>query len=165
MQWPEGRLFNPGHSIEVAWFIMHLTDHVEDRDMFFLALDVLQGSLEFGWDDEHGGIYYFMDVEGKPTLQLESNMKLWWPHTEAIYALVLAFCRTGENRWLQWLDKVHHYAFSHFVDVEYGAWFGYCDRQGNLTHTSKGSHYKGFFHVPRALLFSIQEIHRYAAKD
>ena len=160
-QWPEGRLFNPGHSIEVGWFMMRLLDHVPDSEMFSLALDVLEGSLDFGWDKEHGGIYYFMDIEGQPTLQLESSMKLWWPHTEAIYALVLFFCRTEDARWLGWLEKVHQYAFSHFVDAEYGEWFGYCDRQGRPTHTSKGSHYKGFFHVPRALLFSIHEIDRY----
>jgi N-acylglucosamine 2-epimerase len=160
-QWPEGRLFNPGHSIEVAWFIMRLLDHVDEVGMFSLALDVLDGSLDVGWDKEFGGIYYFVDVEGRPTLQLESGMKLWWPHTEAIYALILAFCRTEDARWLDWLEKVHQYAFSHFVDAENGGWFGYCDRQGRLTHTSKGSHYKGFFHVPRALLFCIQEIDRY----
>ncbi|KPL16295.1 MAG: N-acylglucosamine 2-epimerase [Bacteroides sp. SM23_62] len=165
VQWPEGRLFNPGHSIEVAWFVIHLLEYVEDSDMFSLALDALEGSLNFSWDQQYGGIYYFMDVEGKPTLQLESGMKLWWPHTEAIYALVLAFCRTEDARWLEWLDKVHDYAFSHFVDNENGAWFGYCDRYGTLTHTSKGSHYKGFFHVPRALLFSILEIDRYLSID
>ncbi|KPL26066.1 MAG: N-acylglucosamine 2-epimerase [Bacteroides sp. SM1_62] len=165
VQWPEGRLFNPGHSIEVAWFVIHLLEYVEDSEMFSLALDALEGSLNFSWDQQYGGIYYFMDVEGKPTLQLESGMKLWWPHTEAIYALVLAFCRTEDARWLEWLDKVHDYAFSHFVDNENGAWFGYCDRYGTLTHTSKGSHYKGFFHVPRALLFSILEIDRYLSID
>ena len=157
-QWPEGRIFNPGHSIEVAWFILHLIKHIPDDLMQKLALDVLEGSLDFGWDKEYGGLYYFMDIEGKPTLQLESGMKLWWPHTEAIYALILAFRLTGDNKWIDWLEKVHKYTFDHFVDWQDGGWFGYCDRQGNLTHTCKGGNYKGFFHVPRALLFSIQEI-------
>ncbi len=157
-QWPEGRLFNPGHSIEVAWFIIHMLDFVEDREMFSIALKVLEGSLKLGWDNTHGGISYFLDVEEKPTLQLESGMKLWWPHTEAIYALTLAFCKTEDLKWLDWLKKVHDYTFSHFVDPEYGEWFGYCDRQGNLSHTSKGGSYKGFFHVPRALLYSIRVI-------
>jgi N-acylglucosamine 2-epimerase len=125
-----------------------------------LALDALEGSLEFGWDKEFGGLPYFMDIEGKPTLQLESSMKLWWPHTEAIYALVLAYKLTGQQKWLQWLEKVDGYAFSHFADAKFGEWFGYCDRRGNLTHTCKGGNYKGFFHVPRFLLMSIQAIDR-----
>ena len=160
-QWPEGRIFNPGHSIEVAWFIIQMLQYVDDSEMLNLALEVLEGSLNFGWDKECGGIYYFMDVEEKPTLQLESGMKLWWPHTEAIYALILAYCKTENTKWLDWLKKVHNYTFTHFVDHENGGWFGYCDRQGTLTQQSKGSNYKGFFHVPRALLYSIQEIDRY----
>jgi N-acylglucosamine 2-epimerase len=155
---PEGRLFIPGHSIEVAWFLLHLLDHVDDEDAHKMAYDIIEGSLEYGWDREYGGLYYFMDVENRPTLQLESDMKLWWPHTEALYALVLAYTRTKEPRWLDWLKKVHDYTFKHFVDPEHSGWFGYCDRRGNLTHTCKGGNYKGFFHVPRALLFCIQAI-------
>ena len=154
--WPEGRLVNPGHSIEVAWFLLHLLNFVPDKQMEQMAYNVIKGSLELGWDNEFGGIFYFMDISAKPTLQLESSMKLWWPHTEAIYALSLAYKKTGDNVWLDWLAKVHDYAFSHFVDDEIGGWFGYCDRRGNLTHTCKGGNYKGFFHVPRALLFVSQ---------
>jgi N-acylglucosamine 2-epimerase len=155
---PEGRFFNPGHSIEVAWFMLHVLEHVDDENARTMAYDIIEGSLEYGWDREYGGLYYFMDLENRPTLQLESAMKLWWPHTEALYALVLAYTKTREQRWLDWLKKVHDYSFEHFVDSEHGGWFGYCDRRGNLTHTCKGGNYKGFFHVPRALLFCIQAI-------
>lgn len=158
--WPEGRIFNPGHSIEVAWFLLHMLEFFPNPEHQQLALDALEGSLEFGWDKKYGGLFYFMDVEGKPTLQLESSMKLWWPHTEALYALVLAFRLTGEKRWLRWLEKVDDYCDAHFVDKKYGEWFGYCDRQGRRTHTCKGGNYKGFFHVPRALLMSIQQIEK-----
>ncbi len=159
--WPEARLFNPGHSIEVAWFLLHMLEFFPDAALQCLALDALEGSLELGWDKEYGGLYAFMDIEGKPTLQLESDMKLWWPHTEAIYALVLAYTLTREARWLTWLDRVHDYAYAHFADPQYGEWFGYCDRRGVPTHTLKGGNYKGFFHVPRALLFSIQRWERF----
>ncbi|HMO57415.1 MAG TPA: AGE family epimerase/isomerase [Roseiflexaceae bacterium] len=159
-QWPEGRLFNPGHAIEVAWFLLHMLDFVPSAFHEQLALDTLEGSLEYGWDAEYGGLYYFMDIAGRPTLQLEANMKLWWPHTEAIYALVLAAMRTGEQRWLNWLERVDAYSFEHFADPDHGEWFGYLDRSGRPALMSKGGNYKGFFHLPRALLFSIQAIER-----
>ena len=155
--WPEGRFFNPGHSIEVAWFILHLLRFKPDPKIEQMAFDVMEGSLELGWDKEFGGIFYFMDLENKPTLQLESSMKLWWPHTEAIYALELAYLMTKDQKWLSWLQRVDEYTFSHFVDHEYGEWFGYLDRYGKRTHTSKGGSYKGFFHVPRMLLMCVQE--------
>lgn len=163
-KWPERRLFNPGHSIEAAWFIFYLLDWTDDPEAETMALNVIENSLAFGWDKEYGGLYYFMDIDAKPTLQLESTMKLWWPHTEAIYALILAYSRTTDKKWLDWLEKVDEYSFSHFVDKEHGGWFGYCDRQGNLTHTCKGGNYKGFFHVPRALLYSFQELDRLTAQ-
>jgi N-acylglucosamine 2-epimerase len=153
-QSPQGRLFCPGHSIEVGWFMLHLLEFLPDRAKEQMALDIIKGSVDAGWDKEFGGLYYFMDIEGKPTLQLESDMKLWWPHTEAIYALALAYKKSGERVWLDMLNEVHQYAFEHYADEQHGGWFGYCDRRGNLTHRSKGGSYKGFFHVPRALLLT-----------
>ena len=94
---PEGRLFCPGDSIEASWFLLHAAP---DEEMRGLLLDSIEGALEFGWDQEYGGLYYFMDVEGLPPLPLESNMKLWWPHTEAIYATVLAHSLTRDPKWL-----------------------------------------------------------------
>jgi N-acylglucosamine 2-epimerase len=150
---PEGRLFCPGDSIEASWFLLHAGP---DEEMRTLLLDSILGALEFGWDKEYGGLYYFMDVDGLPPLPLESNMKLWWPHTEAIYATLLAHSLTSDQRFLTWLERIDAYAFAHFSDQEHGEWFGYCDRRGDLTNTAKGNNYKGCFHVPRMLLLSYQ---------
>lgn len=164
LSFPEGRLACPGSSLEVAWFLLHVMEALSDFSRRDVVIDSIEGALEFGWDSEYGGLYYFMDIEGRPPLQLEANMKLWWPHTEAIYALVLAATMTGERRWAEWLGRIDEWAFRHFSDPEYGEWFGYCDRRGDLTHTLKGNNYKGSFHVPRALLFSIQRIEAQSAR-
>jgi N-acylglucosamine 2-epimerase len=159
---PEGRLFCPGSALEVAWFLLHVLRLHPDREIERLCLDAIEGALHFGWDREHGGLYYFMDADGRPPAQLEWHMKLWWPHTEALYALVLAATRTGERRWLDWLERVDSYTFARFPDSAYGEWFGYLDRAGYPTHDLKGAAYKGCFHVPRCLLFSIQAIGEHA---
>jgi len=164
LQAPEGRFFNPGHSIETVWTLLHLLRRHPDAERQRQVLDILEGSLELGWDKEFGGLYYFMDIQGKPVLPLEAQMKLWWPHTEAIYAVLLAYRLTREKKWLQWLERLDRYAFSHFADPDYGGWFGYCDRRGNLTNTCKGNNYKGMYHVARFLLMSIQEIERLEAE-
>lgn len=153
---PEGRLFCPGSSLEVAWFLLHILQRYPDDARQRQVLEIIEGSLEFGWDGEYGGLYYFMDVGGHPTLQLESSMKLWWPHTEALYSVLLAYSISGDEKWLLWLERLDTYAYKHFADPVYGEWFAYCDRQGNLTHTLKGNNYKGSFHVPRFLLLSTQ---------
>ena len=153
---PEGRFLCPGSMIEVAWFLLEVEKLRPDAALRQMLFDVIEGALEIGWDREYGGLFYFMDSECKPMLQLEAPMKLWWPHTEALYGLILAYTETRDAKWLPWLEKVDAYAFSHFADPEYGEWFGYCDRGGKLTHTLKGNNYKGAFHVPRFLLFSLQ---------
>ena len=155
---PEGRLFNPGHAIETAWILLDMLALLPDPAHRQMALDAILGSLELGWDERHGGILYFLDLAGRPTLQLEATMKLWWPHAEAIYALARAYAETRDPAYVAWLERVDAYTYGHFVDAEHGEWFGYCQRDGSLALTSKGGNYKGFFHVPRALLFSIKAL-------
>ncbi len=155
---PEGRFFNPGHSIETAWFLLRMLEHCPNARRRRIALDAIEGSLEFGWDKKYGGLFYFMDVAGKPTIPLEADMKLWWPHVEAIYAVLLAYKLTGDGRWLQWLAKIHDYTFAHFPDRRYGGWFGYLDRRGNITNDCKGNNYLGCYHVVRSLMLSAQLI-------
>jgi N-acylglucosamine 2-epimerase len=162
---PDGRFFNPGHSIEMAWFLLLLLRRLPDAARQTRVLEILAASLEAGWDREYGGIFYFMDIEGKPMLPLESAMKLWWPHTEALYAVVLAYTTTGDPGWLAWLERLDSYAWDRFPDPEWGEWYGYLDRAGNLTNSCKGNHYKGFFHVPRCLLMSVQEIDAWERKS
>jgi len=149
---PEGRCVNPGHDIEVAWFLMHEGLYRKDSSLIDAALEIIDWSLFLGWDEKYGGILYFVDVEGKPQTRLEWDMKLWWPHTEALYALLLAHYLTGEEKYLGWYEKVHDYSFNHFPDPEYGEWFGYLHRDGSLLTPLKGSMWKGSFHLPRALL-------------
>jgi N-acylglucosamine 2-epimerase len=149
----EGRKVNPGHALESAWFIMHEGMHRQDNDLIRQATDIITWSLELGWDKEYGGILYFVDVEGKSPVQLEWDMKLWWPHTEALYALLLAYHLTAESKYVEWYEKVHDWSFSHFADPEYGEWFGYLHRDGTVSSPAKGGMWKGAFHLPRTLLY------------
>jgi N-acylglucosamine 2-epimerase len=147
----EGRLLNPGHAIEAGWFVQHWAQHLDRPGLQKLAADVVRWSFETGWDDEHDGLFYFLDAEGYPPTTLEWFMKLWWPHPEALYTHLLNYALTGrEEDWVAF-EQVHDYAFEHFSDPEYGEWFGYLDRQGHVTHECEGAPYKGCFHVPRGL--------------
>ncbi len=153
---PQGRCINPGHSIETAWFLMHQGIYRNDKVLINSAEEILSYSLEIGWDSIYGGLLYFIDIEGKPAEQLEWDMKLWWPHTEALYATLLAYYLTGKVKYSDWFKKVNDWAFSHFSDEENGEWFGYLHRDGSVANTLKGSLWKGAFHLPRALLLCIR---------
>lgn len=153
---PEGRVVNPGHAIESAWFMLREARYRGDRGLQQRALEVLDWSLEWGWDEPRGGLLYFVDIEGRPPEQLEWDMKLWWPHTEALYALLLAHELTGEGRYLAWHDRVHAWSVAHLTDPAYGEWYGYLHRDGSVALPAKGSMWKGAFHVPRSLLYCMQ---------
>jgi N-acylglucosamine 2-epimerase len=151
---PEGRCVNPGHAIETAWFIMLEAERRNDPALLRKALEVLDWSLALGWDRKFGGgILYFVDIEGKQPVQYEWDMKLFWPHNEAIYATLLAVHLTGEKKYEDWFEKIYRYSMSHFPDKEYGEWIGYLHRDGTVSHDLKGNMWKGCFHVPRMQLY------------
>jgi len=161
---PEGRLVNPGHAIETSWFILREGARREDATLVTSALDILRWSLDWGWDQDYGGILYFVDIEGRPPHQLEWDMKLWWPHTEALYALLLASRLTGDPFYVDWYERVHAWAWDHFADPEHGEWYGYLHRDGSVALDSKGSIWKGCFHLPRALLYGMQLLQQMSAQ-
>lgn len=149
---PTGRTINPGHSIENAWFLMNQAVYANDQELLQKALNILRWSLELGWDEEYGGIYYFRDVFNRPCEQLEHDMKLWWVHNEALIATLLGANLTGDAYYEEWYEKLHNYVFNHFPDKEYGEWYGYLHRDGTVSHNQKGSLWKGPYHLMRAMM-------------
>ena len=149
---PEGRQLNPGHAIEAGWFLQHWALRRRDADLSALAVDIVRWSHAEGWDERHGGLFYFLDALGHSPIQLEWSMKLWWPHCEALYAHLLDYSVTrGESDWALF-QATKDYTFARFPDRTYGEWYGYLDREGRVSQSFKGGPYKCAFHVPRALL-------------
>ncbi len=145
----DGRLLNPGHAIEGAWFIMQEGKHRGDTELLRLGCDMLDWMWERGWDREHGGIFYFRDVFGKPVQEYWQDMKFWWPHNETAIATLLAYRLTGDEKYARWHRMVHDWAYAHFSDPEYGEWYGYLHRDGRVSVPLKGNLWKSFFHHPR----------------
>ena len=148
----EGRLVNPGHIIEAMWFMMDLADRRQDSVLMNKCIAIAIRALEYGWDEQYGGILYFKDILNRPTQQLEWDQKLWWVHLEALVCMAKGYAYTGNEKCKAWFEKLDAYTFTRFSDPEYGEWYGYLNRQGEPLLTLKGGKWKGCFHVPRALL-------------
>lgn len=147
----EGRLVNPGHGIEAMWFLMDLAERADNKALAQKGMEITLNILEYGWDKQHGGIFYFLDVKGAPPQQLEWDQKLWWVHVETLISLLKGYLHTGDERCWTWFEKVHEYTWTHFADQEHPEWFGYLNRQGEVLLPLKGGKWKGCFHVPRGL--------------
>ena len=146
-----GRVINPGHCIETAWFLFDVATERGDKELTRLALTVLDWSWEWGWDKEYGGIINFRDCKNFPPQDYSQDMKFWWPQTEAIIANLYAFKLTGEEKYLKRHKQVSDWTYAHFPDAEYGEWYGYLHRDGSVAQTAKGNIFKGPFHIPRMM--------------
>jgi len=127
-----GRVINPGHCIETAWFLMEAAPLMDNPEhVRRLGIQILDWDFEWGWDKEFGGIINFRDCRGFPPQDYSQDMKFWW-HRQA-------------SEW----------AYSHFPDETFGEWYGYLHRDGTVAQPAKGNIFKGPFHVPRMMIKSM----------
>ena len=77
----------------------------------------------------------------------------------------MAYEKTREQEMWTRFQMVAEYTMSHFKDQKRGGeWYGYLNRNGNVTHNFKGGPYKGCFHVPRALWMCVKILERMCQK-
>ena len=166
----EGRFTNPGHALEGLAFILEALRLKGYHSAFaseYLpkVLDAVKTSFSYGWDSEQGGIRYFRDILDKPMEKHEFMLKAWWPQNETATAVLRAYEASGDNVFLEMFEQVENYAWQHLRDTEYPEWFAYAAVDGRQYHSYKGSRFKGFFHLPRHLLNSIETFDRLIAQN
>ncbi len=164
-----GRVINPGHCIETAWFLLEEAkyrgwDEGFGKEIKDMALQILDWSWEWGWDNEFGGIINFRDCKGFPAQDYSQDMKFWWPQTEGIIATLYAYEATGDTKYLEMHRLVNEWAYEFLPDPVYGEWFGYLHRDGSVAQPAKGNLFKGPFHIPRMMIKSQMVIDNILAK-
>ena len=124
-----------------------------DKALVKKAEDIFLNAINAGWDQEYGGLLYFIDACDQPPEAYEHDMKLWWPHNEILISSLMLCRDTGKECYLEWFFTCLDYCRKHFSDPEYGEWYGYLRRDGLPTMPStKGSTFKGPFHMPRSMI-------------
>ncbi|XP_074058473.1 N-acylglucosamine 2-epimerase [Macrotis lagotis] len=147
-----GRQQNPGHTLEAGWFLLrHAIRNRNPELKAHIIEKFMVQPFHSGWDNENGGIFYFQDADRFCPTQLEWDMKLWWPHSEAMIAFLMGYSETRDPSLLRLFCQVAEYTFERFSDLEHGEWYGYLNREGKVALSFKGGPFKGCFHVPRCL--------------
>ncbi|XP_062855332.1 N-acylglucosamine 2-epimerase isoform X2 [Trichomycterus rosablanca] len=73
----QGRLQNPGHALEAGWFLLQYAKAQGDKELQKVAVEkFMEVPFLTGWDKKHGGLFYFLDVDGHCPTQ-----ELWCPPT------------------------------------------------------------------------------------
>ena len=160
---PAGTFVMPGHAIECMWFVMHVAERRDNTELIRRAAEVMRWHLELGWDEEFGGIFLSRDVEGHQPYLPHSEMKVWWPHVEALYGTLLAHYLTREPWCLEWHEKVADWTWAHFPAPEFGEWRQRLNREGKPTTEIVALPVKDPFHLPRGAILILQLLERMRA--
>ena len=162
---PEGRTMVPGHGIESGYFQLLNFRASGEEALLRRSCDAIRCCCERGWDPIHGGLFLGLDVAGRePVYWKNAEMKLWWPHAEALPACLLAWEVCGEQWCVEWLQKIHEWSFGHFPVREFGEWTQRLDRAGRPVDTLVALPVKDPFHLPRALIIAIETLERIRTK-
>ena len=114
----QGRLMNPGHAIEAGWFLLNRARLHNDDNLKQTAIEkFIELPFSIGWDSKNSGLYYLLDADGFSPTQLEWNMKLWWPHCEALIAFLMAYKETRSAKHLENFYNVFDYTWTHVSSV------------------------------------------------
>ncbi|MBQ4266813.1 MAG: AGE family epimerase/isomerase, partial [Clostridia bacterium] len=105
----EGRVVNPGHDIECSWFLMERAKATNNEALFSKAVEIFDMAFEKGLDKEYEGILYFFDCLGNPPEAYEHDMKLWWPHNEALIASLMIYKETNNKKYLGIFEQILNY--------------------------------------------------------
>ena len=172
-----GSYVNPGHTLEDMWFVMHYAQQIKDKNLIEKAVELAENSFKLGWDKEYGGLFQYVSKEGgKPTgdvsgiesskmvKKLKNNwdIKLWWPHSEALYTFLLGYKLTGKESLFETYHKIHEYTFKVFPNSnkEVGEWIQIRDRKGNPVQKIVALPVKDPYHITRNLILIIELLSR-----
>ena len=135
----------------------------------------MKASFFKGWDEKYGGVLHFVNLEGDP-LVFESDCdeptitlvkggwgdKLWWEHSETLYASLLFSRVTGDRVFSDIHDKTLDYVKGHFInpDKTVGEWIQILTREGRPQEKVVALPVKDPFHITRNLLLICELLSR-----
>lgn len=163
----------PGHVFESMWFVIRTALQHGRTDWIERASRAIARAFQVGWDAEYGGLFRSVDREGGMPRGVSGNgpyealmidtwdTKIWWPHSEALYATLTAYHATGDADFASMHARIHDYVFQTFPnpDVSVGEWIQIRDRRGLPLNKCVALPVKDPYHILQNLLLSIELLH------
>lgn len=171
----QGRLVDPGHTMESLWFAMREGEKRGDSAVIRRASEMVDWVIDRAWDQAYGGFYQQVDAfDTVPEKRFRSNRyvdidvgwdeKIWWVQAEALYTLALSACLTGNEHHFAMFQKLHTYCKDAFSDPVHSEWYSFLHRDGTVKSDRKGFELKGPYHVPRCTMQLALLFERFAGK-
>ena len=146
---------------------------ISEQSMDKAAEKIMRTAFWKGWDERYGGILHFVNLDGDPlTFESDSDEptvtlvkggwgdKLWWVHSETLYASLLFHLTTGDEEFMDIHNIAFEYVFSHFPNhAPEGEWIQILTRDGEPQEKVVALPVKDPFHITRNLLLICELLH------
>ena len=90
--------------------------------------------------------------------------RYYWVLAESFAASACLACRTGDERYWEWYDRLWQYADAHFVDHTYGDWFRVLNATGYKYSDQKSPPAKTDYHPLAACYETLMALSRTQVK-
>ncbi|MFO8013625.1 MAG: AGE family epimerase/isomerase [Phycisphaerae bacterium] len=157
-----------GHDIETAYLMVEASAALgrpDDPATWRAARAIVDHALEWGWDKQHGGFYY----SGQAFAGAFERFKSWWTQAEGLNVLLLMHERYGgeTDRYWKAFRKQWQFVWDHQVDHEYGGWYARVSEDGEslVSGPDKANPWKAAYHNVRALVETVERLHRLAKQS
>ncbi|MDI9238384.1 AGE family epimerase/isomerase [Lysobacter sp. LF1] len=142
--------FQPGHQTEWAKLLVILDGHLRARGtpapwLVDTARHLFDTAIARAWDDADGGLFY--GFAPAPDFAVCDDDKYFWVQAESLAAAARLADATGDARYWRDYDRLWDYAWNHFVDHRYGAWFRILDRHNRKYGDEKSPAGKTDYHT------------------
>ncbi len=167
-----GQHINPGHTIEDMWFQYDAATILGSDRYSKTIADVVKATFTLGWDDEFGGLYHFIGIDGsmegcdgdaadESQLKLVKDdwgSKLWWVHSEALYTTLLMYDITDDAEFLDMFNRVFDYTYKTFPnpDRNIREWIQIRTREGAPQDKVVALPVKDPYHIMRNVILIIE---------
>jgi cellobiose epimerase len=143
-----------GHDVETSYLIVEASTalgHPEDKPTWAMARMLVDHALEFGWDNDNGGIY----DKGSAFKTAYDTAKIWWVQAESLNALLLMHEKFGAETPKYWNAFLKQWNFiqKFQIDAKYRGWLNTVSKEGEAKPgRNKSDAWTEAYHQGRALL-------------
>jgi len=153
--------FTYGHDVETAFLLLE-TAHVlglkKDERTPLIAKNLVNHSLESGWDQEKGGFFNAgKEINGE--IRIIDRGKSWWGLVEGMNALLLMHQLYPDDplAYDQKFLKAWEHIDSYLIDKEFGGWYNAALDTTPESKTADKSHiWKTTYHNTRGMISCIR---------
>ncbi|MGA9120244.1 MAG: AGE family epimerase/isomerase, partial [Bacteroidota bacterium] len=154
-----------GHDIETGYLLLEASKALglkNDTKTLRIAKKMVDHSLKYGWDKEHGGVFdggYYFKGKSEPTIVMKT--KEWWGQLETLNSCLMMSQMFPHDplNYEKFFVAQWSYCEKYLIDHEHGGWYwGGTDIVPANVKSAKSTIWKCNYHTSRAIINCIRRL-------